>query len=98
VSIPLLRYVTNRDVNHGRVRRSGLLNSRQREVLRDKEFQQRILKLRDRCTEKRLDDIGSDPVDAATLEEAKLLLDFSPGPRLTYNQLTEKLDAMIRRF
>jgi hypothetical protein len=67
-------------------------------ILMDNEFQQRILKLRDHCTEKRLDDLGSDPVDAATLEEAKLLLDFSPGPRLTYNQLSEKLDAMIRLF
>jgi hypothetical protein len=64
----------------------------------DKEFQQTILKLRDRCTEKRLDDLGNDPVDAVTLEEAKLLPELSLGPRLTYNQLTEKLDAMIRRF
>jgi hypothetical protein len=64
----------------------------------DKEFQQKILKLRDRCTEKRLDDVGSDPVEAVTLEEAKVLLNLSPGPRLTYNQLSEKLDAMIRLF
>jgi hypothetical protein len=62
----------------------------------DKEFQEGLLKLRDRCTEKRLDDNGSDSVDASTLETAKRVLNLPLGPKLTYNELAEKLDAMIR--
>ena len=64
----------------------------------DKEFQEKVLKLRDRCTEKRLDDAGSDPLDAATLEQSKVVLNLSIGPKMTYNELAARLDSIIRGF
>jgi hypothetical protein len=64
----------------------------------DKEFKEKVLKLRDRCTEKRLADTGSDPLDAATLEQSKVVLNLSVGGKMTYNELAARLDSIIRGF
>jgi hypothetical protein len=64
----------------------------------DKEFQEKVFKLRNRCTERRLDDTGSDPLDSATLEQSKIVPNLSIGPTMTYNELAAKLDSIIREF
>jgi TnpA family transposase len=57
-----------------------------------------VFKLRDLCLQKALAGMGDTSLDAVTSNEAKALLNSSVGPKMTYNELANKLDSIIRGF